>query len=151
MASTRLTDTEMRAWQGLLHAYHEVVRRLDRELREDHDMSLAAYDVLLRLARAPDRELRMSELAERVMLSPSGITRTVDRLAARGLVERRSHPEDARGAVAHLTDEGLQELRRAARTHLRGIRRHFTGRLQDAQLRNVASALEAITGPHVPH
>lgn len=151
MASTRLTDTEMRAWQGLLHAYHEVVRRLDRELREDHDMSLAAYDVLLRLARAPGRELRMSELAERVMLSPSGITRTVDRLAARGLVERRSHPEDARGAVAHLTDEGLQELRRAARTHLRGIRRHFTGRLEDAQLRSVASALEAITGPHVPH
>ncbi|MDP8959322.1 MAG: MarR family transcriptional regulator [Actinomycetota bacterium] len=147
----RLTDTEMRAWQGLLHSHHQVIRTLDRELREEHGLSLAAYDVLLRLARGPEKGLRMTELAERVMLSPSGVTRTVDGLAAKGLVVRQADPEDGRVALASLTQEGRQALREAARTHLRGIREHFTGRLSEGQLRNVASALEAITGPHIDH
>jgi DNA-binding MarR family transcriptional regulator len=147
----RLNETEMRAWQALLHAYHDVIRTLDRELREEHDLPLAAYDVLLRLARSPGRALRMTDLAEKVLLSPSGLTRLIDRLAARGLVERREDPEDGRVALASLTDAGLDQLRTAARTHLRGIREHFTARLSEAQLRNVASGLETITGPHVPH
>ncbi len=141
----------MRAWQALLHAHHQVIRKLDAELRQTHDLPLAAYDVLLRLARAPDRALRMTDLAERVMLSPSGMTRLVDRLAARGLVERRADPHDARVALASLTDEGMHLLRSAARTHLRGIREHFTGALTETQLRNVASGLETVAGPHVPH
>lgn len=141
----------MRAWQALLHAHHQVIRRLDRELREEHDLPLAAYDVLLRLARAPGRASRMTDLAERVMLSPSGLTRLVDRLVSKGLVERRTDPEDARVALASLTEEGLGQLRKAARTHLRGIREHFTGLLSETQLRNVAAGLETITGPHIPH
>ncbi|HYT29726.1 MAG TPA: MarR family transcriptional regulator [Actinomycetota bacterium] len=151
VAQTRLSDTEMRAWQALLHAYHQVIRKLDRDLREEHDLPLAAYDVLLRLAKAPDRALRMTDLAERVMLSPSGVTRLVDRLVTKGMVQRRADPDDARGALASLTDEGLRQLRSAARTHLRGIRDQFTGRLSEAQLRNVASGLETITGTHAPH
>jgi DNA-binding MarR family transcriptional regulator len=151
MTRTRLSDTEMRAWQALLHAYHQVIRTLDRELRDEHDLPLAAYDVLLRLARVPGRSLRMTDLAQRVMLSPSGVTRLVDRLVAKGFVQRRPDPDDARVALARLTEEGLRQLRRAARTHLRGIREHFTGRLGETQLRNVASGLETITGPHVPH
>jgi DNA-binding MarR family transcriptional regulator len=147
----RLTKTEVRAWQALLHAHQQVVRTLDRDLREEHHLDLAGYDVLLRLARAPGRALRMTDLAERVMLSPSGLTRLVDRLVARGLVQRQADPQDARAALATLTDEGRALLRRAARTHLRGIRDHFTGRLSQTQLRNVASSLETITGPHVPH
>lgn len=142
---------EMRAWQALLHAHHQVIRTLDRELRDEHDLPLAAYDVLLRLARAPSRSLRMTDLAQRVMLSPSGVTRLVDRLVAKRFVQRRPHPDDARVALARLTEDGLRELRRAARTHLRGIREHFTGRLSETQLRNVASGLETITGPHIPH
>jgi DNA-binding MarR family transcriptional regulator len=141
----------MRAWQALLHAYHQVIRTLDRELREEHDLPLAGYDVLLRLARAPGRALRMTDLAEKVLLSPSGLTRLIDRLATRGLVERRVDPRDGRVALASLTDEGLRQLRKAARTHLRGIREHFTGRLSDSQLRGVANGLESVTGPHVPH
>lgn len=151
MASDSLGDAEMRAWQSLLHAHYQVIQTLDRELREEHNLTLAAYDVLLRLARAPDRALRMTDLAERVMLSPSGVTRLVDRLVPRGLVQRRPDPTDARIALACLTNEGLHQLRRAARTHLRGIREHFTGRLSKTQLRNIASALETITGPHIPH
>jgi DNA-binding MarR family transcriptional regulator len=152
MASgVRLDDTEMRAWQALLHGHQHVIRTLDREMRGEHDLPLPAYDVLLRLAGAPDRALRMTDLAERVGLSPSGLTRLVDRLVAKGLVRRAPDPNDGRVALASLTDAGLRQLRSAARTHLRGIREHFTGMLTTTQLRNLASALETITGPHHPH
>lgn len=151
MRPASLRDTEMRAWQALLHAHHQIIQTLDRELREQHGLSLAQYDVLLRLARAPDRALNMSDLAERVMLSPSGLTRVVDRLVEKGLVRRQADPADARVALACLTDDGLRQLKIAARTHLRGIREHFTGQLSETKLRNVASALETITGPHIPH
>lgn len=112
---------------------------------------MASYDVLLRLAGAPNRVMRMSDLAERVLLSPSGLTRLVDRLEEGGLVSRSQDPADGRVALASLTDRGRDELRRAARTHLRGIRAHFTGRLTETQLRQVASGLEAVSGLHVPH
>jgi DNA-binding MarR family transcriptional regulator len=149
--SGQLSNAEMRAWQALLHAHEKVTRALDQELREEHDLSMADYDVLLRLARAPERALRMSELAERVMLSPSGLTRAVDRLEDAGLIRRERLPDDARVTIARLTDEGRRRLRAAARTHLRGIREHFTGSLSATQLRTVASALEVIAGPHEPH
>ena len=146
-----LTETELRAWQGLLHAHQQVTGTLDAELRAEHDLSLAAYDVLLRLARAPGRTLRMTDLARRVMMSPSGLTRVVDRLVEAGLVRRDRFEGDARVILAHLTDQGREVVRRAARTHIRGIREHFTGQLSQPQLRNLASALETITGPHQPH
>jgi DNA-binding MarR family transcriptional regulator len=149
--ATKLTETELRAWQALLHAHRQVTRQLDVELREEHGLPIGAYDTLLRLARAPGRSLRMTELAERVMMSPSGLTRVVDRLVAEGLVQRDRFAGDARVMLARLTDRGRQVLRGAARTHLRGIRQHFTGRLSEAQLRNLASALEVIAGPHEPH
>jgi DNA-binding MarR family transcriptional regulator len=151
VATTKLTEIELRAWQALLHAHHDVTDRLDAELREQHGLAFSEYDVLLRLARAPDRSLRMSDLAERVLLSPSGLTRLVDRLVDNGLVSRNIHQEDARVTLARLTGRGRERLRRAARTHLQSIREHFTGRLSVAQLRDVASALEAVTGPHEPH
>ena len=146
-----LSDAELRAWQALLHAHDQVLRELDAELRDEHRLALHEYDVLLRLARAPGRTLRMTELAERVMISPSGLTRLVDRLVRDGLVRRDRFEGDARVMLARLTEQGLRVVRRAARTHLRGIHEHFSGRLSAAQLRNVASALESITGPHRPH
>jgi DNA-binding MarR family transcriptional regulator len=151
VASERLSETELRAWQALLHAHHDVIGTLDRDLRDGHALGFSEYDVLLRLARAPDRALRMTDLAARVLLSPSGLTRLVDRLEARGFVERLTQPGDGRVALAALTDAGFAELRRASRTHLRGIRRHFTGKLTEPQLRNVAAALEMVAGPHEPH
>jgi DNA-binding MarR family transcriptional regulator len=147
----RLSDAELRAWQAFLHAHHQVVRRLDAELRAEHDLPLNGYDVLLRLARAPRRSLRMTDLAERVMMSPSGLTRVVDRLVEARLVRRERSSGDARVMLASLTDEGRRVVRRAARTHLRGIREHFTGQLTGAQLREVAAALETIAGPHQTH
>jgi DNA-binding MarR family transcriptional regulator len=147
----KLSDTEMDAWQALLHAHHQITRKLDSELRSSHELSFAEYDVLLRLARATGRTLSMTELAKRIMISPSGLTRVVDGLEKKGLVERKRTREDARVVFASLTTEGRDAVRRAAQTHLRGIREHFTGKLTEAQLRSVASALQVITGPHVPH
>ncbi|HEV8622225.1 MAG TPA: MarR family transcriptional regulator [Actinomycetota bacterium] len=146
-----LTETELRAWQALLHAHHDLVQRLDLELREEHGITFGEYDVLLRLARVPGAALRMTDLADRVMLSPSGVTRLVNRLMVRGFVRREADQDDARATLATLTDEGKRRVRLAARTHLRGIRQHFTGRLSERQLRQVAEALEIITGPHRPH
>lgn len=142
---------ELRAWQALLHAHHDLTRKLDAELRAEHGLSFGAYDVLLRLARAPEQSLNMTDLATRVMLSPSGLTRLVDQLVGEGLVKRERVEHDARIVLTRLTARGRQTLRRAARTHLRGIRGHFTSLLSEAQLRNVASALETVTGPHEPH
>ncbi|MBA3360721.1 MAG: MarR family winged helix-turn-helix transcriptional regulator [Acidimicrobiia bacterium] len=148
---TKLSEHELRAWQALLHAHHEVTRKLGAELRAKHGISFEAYDVLLRLARAPDHALQMTELARRVMAPPSTLTRRVDRLVSQGLVDRDRLGHDSRAMLARLTEYGRQVLRRAAQTHLRGIREHYTGRLTDKQLRDVASALEVITGPHQPH
>lgn len=120
-------------------------------MQEEHDLTLGDYDVLLRLAAAPEKALRMSDLAERVLMSPSGTTRLVDRLTERGLVGRREDPTDGRVALAHLTRAGAEHLSRAAKTHLRGIREHFTSRLSETQLHQVADGLEAITGPHQQH
>ena len=147
----KLSPNELRAWQALLHAHQDVNRRLDSELRRDHDLSLGDYDVLLGLANAPDGRLRMTELAERVLVSPSTLTRRVDGLVRDGLVERRRLEGDSRVMMAVLTDPGRNILRRAAGTHVRGIRQHFSGRLSGKQLRGVASALEMIVGRHEPH
>jgi DNA-binding MarR family transcriptional regulator len=149
--TVKLTDAELRAWQALLHAHQDVVRRLDAELRAEHGIAFGDYDILRRLARAPDHTLNMTELAQRVMLPPSTLTRRLDGLVADGLVTRRRSSLDSRLMLATLTDAGRRRVRRAARTHLRGIREHFTGRLTPTQVDDVATALEAIAGAHEPH
>ena len=149
--TVKLTDAELRAWQALLHAHQDVVRRLDAELRAEHGIAFGDYDILRRLARAPDHTLNMTELAQRVMLPPSTLTRRLDGLVADGLVTRRRAPHDTRLMLATLTDAGRRRVRRAAHTHLRGIRQHFTGRLTPSQVDDVATALEAIAGAHEPH
>lgn len=124
-SSVSADDPRLGAWRAFLEAHARVARRLDDELRAAHRLSLPEYDALLTLAAAPGRRLRMNQLADRVMLSRSGITRLVDRLAADGLVQRAHCASDARGAEAVLTTAGLARLRRAAPTHLSGIERHF--------------------------
>jgi DNA-binding MarR family transcriptional regulator len=146
-----LTDLEIEAWQALLSSHYQVTRHLDAELRRQQGLGLREVDVLLRLAHAPERRLRMTLLAQRVLFSPSGLTRAVDRLVEAGLVERRRDPADARVVLARITDKGQDRVESAAQTHIRGIRRHFTARLSERQLREVASALQLVAGPHKPH
>jgi DNA-binding MarR family transcriptional regulator len=97
--------------------------------------------VLLQLAEAPQRRLRMAELADRALLSRSGLTRLVDRLQGEGLVRREPSPEDARGTFTVLTRDGLARLRAAAPVHLAGIRRHWLARFSDAELRELGALL----------
>jgi DNA-binding MarR family transcriptional regulator len=118
-------DPRLEPWRAFLQAHARVSRKLDEELRSEHDLSLAEYDALLTIAGTPERRIRMRQLADRVLLSKSGVTRLVDRLVADGLVERDTCLVDARGAEAVLTESGLERLRRASRTHLRGIDEHF--------------------------
>lgn len=148
---SRLSELELAAWQALLHAHDKVMKQLDSELRDEHDIGLGDYDVLLRLARATDGQLRMTELAQRAMLSPSSLTRVVDRLVERELVARARSMSDNRVVHATLTEPGRIRIRAAARTHVRGIRQHYTSLLTDDQLRDVATGLGVIAGPHEPH
>jgi DNA-binding MarR family transcriptional regulator len=123
--AARAADPRLETWRTFLHAHAKLTRRLDDELRAAHGLSLAEYDALLQLAQAPGRRLRMSVLADRVLLSRSGITRLVDRLVADGMVERTTCTTDARGAEAALTRTGIDRLRVASTTHLDGVRRYF--------------------------
>ena len=128
-ALPRLSATDLAAWRAFLRAHAQIVRRLEHDLVTEHDLPLPSYDVLVQLSEAPDRRLRMTQLAERVLLSRSGLTRLVDRLVRDGLVERQACPSDARGTLAVLTDAGLDRLRSAWPTHLRGVEERFVGRL----------------------
>jgi DNA-binding MarR family transcriptional regulator len=124
-------DPRLGAWRSFIHAHARLIRRLDEELQDAHGLSLAEYEALLQLVNAPGRRLRMSVLAERVLLSRSGITRLVDRLVAAGFVERSACVSDARGAEAALTSMGLERLREASSTHMDGIQRYFLGLIPD--------------------
>jgi len=129
-----LDERELGAWRGFLHAHREVVAHLDEELQRAHDLPLSSYEVLLYLADAPDGRLRMGELAERLLLSRSGLTRLVDRLERRGLVTRERCKEDARGLFAHITRAGRELFEATRPDHLDGVRRHFLSRLDSAEL-----------------
>ena len=102
--------------------------------------------MLVNLAAATDGRLRMRDLADEVMLSRSGLTRLVDRMAAAGLVSRRPDPDDRRGTLACLTNEGTQTLRRAAPVHLRGIEEHFARHLSEREVEVLRSALQRVSG-----
>jgi DNA-binding MarR family transcriptional regulator len=120
-----LTDTEQQVWRRLLSVECRVKERLDRELRDGAGLTLGEYEVLVHLSEAPGTALRMSELASRLLLSRSGLTRRVDGLVQAALVARQPCDDDGRGAMAVLTPNGLAALRRAAPIHVRGVRRYL--------------------------
>lgn len=138
--------SELAVWRTFLRAHAEVSRRLEAELLAEHDLPLAWYDVLVQLVEAPDRRLRMTELADRVLLSRSGLTRLVDRLEREGLVCRVACPSDARGLYAVLTGAGLARLRDASPTHLRGVAKYMTGRFSAAELATLGLLLARLSG-----
>lgn len=137
-------DPRLRAWVAFLQAHAVLTRRLEAELQAERGLTLADYDALVQLAVADDHRLRMSELADRIVLSRSGVSRLVDRLVAHGLVVRRACPTDARGSWAELTPAGIDRLRDAAPVHLRGVERHFLAPLSDADRATLVASLESI-------
>jgi DNA-binding MarR family transcriptional regulator len=139
-----LDAVHMAAWRSFIEAHSRVLSRLARELQEEESLPLAWYDVLVQLSEADDHSLRMQDLADRVLLSQSGLTRLVDRLQRAGLVERVRCAEDGRGLFARLTPDGLEALRRTYPTHLRGVREWFADALTTEEAELLARALSRI-------
>ena len=137
-------DPRLGAWRAFLRAHARLVRDLERELQAEQGMALTDYDVLVQLSAADERRLRMSELADQLLLSRSGVTRLVDRLVAEGLVERVTCESDRRGQWASLTDSGYERLRRASPTHLRGVAEHFRDRLPPDDLAALGRMLDRV-------
>jgi len=146
-ATPRASDWRIAVWRTFLRTHAHAIRELERELLAQTGMPLGWYDVLLQLAEAPERRLRMAELADRVLLSRSGLTRLIDRLQAEGLVRREPSPDDARGTFTVLTADGLARLRAAAPVHLAGISKHWLTHFSDAELRDLDALLRRVADP----
>ena len=129
------------AWGALLRTHADLVPVLDRTLRSETGLPLAWYDVLLELAAADDGRLRMSELADRAVLSRTRISRIVDELVDAGLVSRERNPDDARSSFATITPVGRRRFEGAAPHYLTQIEQRFAAGLSDEELRTIARAL----------
>ncbi|MCJ7726788.1 MAG: MarR family transcriptional regulator [Acidimicrobiia bacterium] len=140
-------DLRLRTWRMLLTAHAAVVSILSAEMEEGFGIPLGWYEVLLYLHEAEGNRLRMSELAESLLLSRSAATRFVDRMQDAGLVRRESDASDGRGTNVVMTPEGSALFGRAAPVHLAGIRRHFTDHLGDAEAAAMLAALGRVVEP----
>lgn len=143
-------ELEVAAWRSLLLAQNAALRAIEVQLSAAGQIPLTWYDVLLELNAAPGRRLRMQELAARVVLSRTRVSRLVEELLRAGLVCREPDPADGRGAFAVLTDTGRSRLRAAAPAYLQGIREHFAHHLDDDELRMLRVALDKVTAAHHP-
>ena len=132
---------EIAVWRAFLRAHAQLIRTLEAELAQAADLPIASYDVLVQLAEAPDHRLRMTDLADRVLLSRSGLTRMIDRLERDDLVRREPVPGDARGMYAVLTRAGVDRLRSASHVHLPGIGEHFVQRFNRGELDRLGQLL----------
>src|SRR5215469_3579005 len=139
-----LTPCEELAWRALARAVLVIPRVLDGELLQAQGLSLTEYSVLMNLSEQPGRSMRMSELANVVSISVSGLTRVVERLTRQGLVERVKADTDGRGQLAVLTPAGFARLEKAYPTHLAGVREHVMDHLADLDLPAFTQAMSGI-------
>ncbi|WP_345712516.1 MarR family winged helix-turn-helix transcriptional regulator [Kineococcus glutinatus] len=149
-----LDELEMRAWVAFLDTSNLLHRRIDQQLREDGGLTQPQYELMTRLAEAPGTRLRMTELADLLVTSRSGLTYQVTQLEKAGLVRREACADDDRGVLAVLTDTGADVLRRTAPGHVRVVRDHLVDLLDRRQLADLADALDVArrrlrdAGPH---
>jgi DNA-binding MarR family transcriptional regulator len=146
MPARRPDATQLAVWRQFLVVHATIVRQLERELLEQRELPLSWYDVLVQLQEAGGK-LRMQQLAARLLVNKSSLTRVCDRMEELGLVERRSAPDDLRGVVAVLTRDGRETLRRAAPVHLRGVYRHFSRHLSEADVATLHRILGKLPSP----
>lgn len=137
----KLDERRLAAWRTLLASHAALVGRLGEELQEEKGLPLPWYEVLLWLGQAPEGRMRMGELAGSLLLTPSGVTRLIDRMETEGLVKREQCPNDRRGWNAVITPAGRSRLRSAAPVHLRGVERHFGRHLSDHEADLLANVL----------
>lgn len=135
---------QMEAWRAFLEAHAHVIRLLEADLEAEKALPLTWYDVLVQLEESDDHRLRMTELADRVLLSKSGLTRLVDRMCESGLVSRSADDKDKRGRWVSLEPAGLARLHDAAPVHMRGIQEYFSDQLSDGEASAIAGPLRRI-------
>lgn len=140
--SEKPDELRLAAWRLFITAHAQLIERIDGELTAAGCVPLHWYDVLIELAEAPERRLRMSELARKVVLSRSGLTRLVDKLEGAGLLSREAAPTDKRGAFAVLTEEGMAALRQAWPIYANGIHTYFAQHLSEQEAIIFRQALE---------
>jgi DNA-binding MarR family transcriptional regulator len=140
----RLDRKQLRVWRTFITAHATVIDLIERELAEAGELPLSSYDVLLALVEAPNRRLRMHELAQAVVLSRSGLTRLVDRLEQEGLLRRDRSGPDRRATYAVLTLKGLRAFRQAWPIYQRGIIKHFVELLSEEEMRVMTEGFEQL-------
>ena len=145
-----LTPERMAAWETLIRTVGALVKTFDDEMEKGLGLPLAWYDVLIQLSNAPEGKLRMQALADRVVLSRSGLTRLVDRMERAGLVLREHSREDRRGYYAVLTEEGRRVFAQAQPIHHRGIQEHFARHLSDADVQALHTAIAKVRSANHP-
>ena len=155
MSTRWLNGDQQRAWRSYLLGTTLLMERLERDMREKHDLSLPEYEILVRLSESSDRQLRMAEIADAVKNSRSRITHTVARLERSGLVVRRACDTDGRGVLAILTELGFAKLERASHDHVASVRAALVDVVDDEDLLSVGRAFAAVadtleTGPPDP-
>ena len=123
--TTTIGDQKLAAWRTFLAAYGTTIRSLEHEMLDDQGIPLTWYEILVRLDATHEGRMQMKDLAECILLSRSGLTRLIDRMAADGLVDRLPCPEDRRGTYAAITDDGRNTLHRAMPSHTQSINDHF--------------------------
>ena len=141
---TQRTIPEIQVWVALLRAHASSTRRFNAQLVAEHGLTLNDYEVLLHLSHADGKRLRRVDLAERILLTPSGITRLLEGLERGGYVERASCASDARVTYAQLTDDGEEKLREAADAHVAGIREYFRDRFSRDELLALSGLLQRL-------
>lgn len=136
-----LDERELRAWRGWFEASTHIGQRVDSDLRDDSGLTSDDYEVLVRLSEAPDQRLRMTDLANQVMNSPSRLSQRVDRMVNSGLLVREKCLDDGRGWFAVMTEEGCHRLRDAAPGHVESVRAHLIDRLSDEEIEFLAELM----------
>ena len=134
-------DIGLSAWRGLIESNAHLMRELDGEMQQRHGYALGDFDVLVHLADAAGGRLRMCDLANAVLLSPSGLSRRVDRLERAGLIERARGTADGRNVEATLTPAGRRTLRRLRQTHRAGIKERFVDQFSSNELASLSRLL----------
>ncbi|MFC9972050.1 MarR family winged helix-turn-helix transcriptional regulator [Spirillospora sp. NPDC050679] len=139
-----LDATQQRDWRAFVDGSVRLTDLLDRDLKAKHGLSVSEYEILVRLSEAPERRLRMAELAANASQSRSRLSHTCSRLESKGLVFRGGCPSDKRGVYAHLTDAGFDALDRAARDHVETVREYFVDVIDPADLEAIGRAFTAV-------
>ncbi|MGH3730015.1 MAG: MarR family winged helix-turn-helix transcriptional regulator [Micromonosporaceae bacterium] len=146
MTTRWLSQPQQRSWRSYIEGSLRLYERLDRELRDSHGLSMAEYEILVRLSEAAEHRIRMAELAESANQSRSRLSHTVSRLEKARLVVRDTCADDRRGVFAVLTEEGFARLQAAAHTHVRGVREHFVDLVEEEDFAAVGRAMAVVAG-----